>query len=236
MGSEATILVVDDEELLRNALVFQFKREGFNVLAAENGKAAFEIIKNNKVDAVVSDIQMPGGNGIELLKDVKNYDVEIPVLVFITAFADITEAEAYDLGANAIFSKPFDRKQLVKCIKEAVDHKGRTWKTSLENQAEHTSFNGQYPVTIGRGGAFVEMGNPTFKNGEILKISLSTEVGGHPLEIKGSALVRWVRNNSTEEGPAGVGLEFLKLGPECIPAYEAWLNGNVVKPFIPKGH
>lgn len=232
MSNEATILVVDDEELLRNALIFQFKREGYNVLSASNGKEAFEIIKTNKIDAVVSDIQMPGGNGIELLKDVKNFDVEIPVLVFITAFADITEAEAYDLGANAIFSKPFDRKQLVKCIKEAVVHKGRTWKGESDVPHLEKSLSGALPLTVGRGGAFVSLDKPTYAAGEVIQIDLSTEIGNSPVTLKGKALVRWSRANGSE-GPTGVGLEFLNLEPECFPVYDEWLDGHTVKPFIP---
>lgn len=232
MSSEATILVVDDEELLRNAIIFQFKREGFNVLSASNGKEAFEIIKSNKIDAVVSDIQMPGGNGIDLLKDVKNYDVEIPVLVFITAFADITEDEAYDLGANAIFSKPFDRKQLVKCIKEAVVHKGRTWKGEIESITEGKNLSGSFPVTVGRGGAFVSIENPDYKAGEVIEIALAADIGNKPVELKGKALVRWSRVN-VADGPQGVGLEFLNLEPDCIPVFDEWLDGHNVKPFIP---
>ena len=233
MTNEATVLVVDDEELLRNALVFQFKREGFNVLSAENGKEAFELIKTNKIDAVVSDIQMPGGNGIELLKDVKNYDVEIPVLVFITAFADLTEADAYDMGANAIFSKPFDRKALVKCIKEAVVHKGRTWKANTEPSPELKTLVGKEVASLGRGGVFVSIENPNYITGELLQISLAAKIGEESVDLKGTAQVRW-RRTETTDGPAGVGLEFLHLSPESIPAYEKWLNSHSVKPYIPK--
>lgn len=234
MTNEAkTILVVDDEELLRNALVFQFKREGFNVLSAENGKDAFELIKTNKIDAVVSDIQMPGGNGIELLKDVKEYDVEIPVLVFITAYAELTEADAYDMGANAIFSKPFDRKALVKCIKDAVVHKGRTWKAPTEPATELRTLVGKEVAAVGRGGVFVFLDNPNFTTGELLHISLSVQIGEEAVEMKGKGQVRWCRTETTD-GPAGVGLEFIHLEPDSILAYERWLNSHSVKPFIPK--
>lgn len=228
-----TILVVDDEELLRNALVFQFKREGFNVLSASNGKEAFEIIKTNKIDAVVSDIQMPGGNGIELLKDVKNYDVEIPVLVFITAFADLTEADAYDLGANAIFSKPFDRKALVKCIKDAVTHKGRTWKVPSGGAVELKTLSGKNVAAVGRGGVFVSLDEPNYSTGEQLLVSLSAQIGSETVELKGKAQVRWTRTQAAD-GPTGVGLEFLHLEPESIPAYDRWLDSHSVRPYIPK--
>ncbi len=228
-----TILVVDDEELLRNAIVFQFKREGFNVLSASNGKEAFEIIKTHKVDAVVSDIQMPGGNGIDLLKDVKEYDANIPVLVFITAFADLTEADAYDLGANAIFSKPFDRKVLVKCIKDAVAFKGRAWKAKNELTPETKIVQQENSASVGRGGAFIPVEEIAVGNGELVDVDLKAQFGSNVIDIRASAKVRWVRDKSPE-GPAGVGVEFISVSDECIPDYEEWLDGNAVKAYIPK--
>jgi CheY-like chemotaxis protein len=232
--NETTILIVDDEELLRNALVFQFKREGFNVMSASNGKEAFEIIKNNKIDAVVSDVQMAGGNGIDLLKDVKNFDVEIPVLVFITAFADISDAEAYDLGADAIFSKPFDRKQLVKCIKDAVAFKGRAWKNGAEEKETQNNLSGHFAVSPGRGGAFVAIPEPMVEVGSVISFSIETELKGTEISLQGKALVRWVRTNA-EKGPVGVGLEFMSLESSSLEAYEQWLKVNPVKAFIPLG-
>lgn len=232
MTSEATILVVDDEELLRNALVFQFKREGFQVMSASNGKEAFEIIKNHKIDAVVSDVQMPGGNGIDLLKDVKDYNSEIPVLVFITAFADITDAQAYDLGADAIFTKPFDKKQLVKTIKNAILFKGKAWKSEDAETGEHTAFSGTYNISPGRGGVFVQIESPALKVGSVLNFSLETTLNGKKLLLKGTGAVRWVRYDASQ-GPLGFGLEFIKLESESMVAYEEWLTVNHVKPFIP---
>lgn len=222
-----TILVVDDEELLRNAIVFQFKREGFNVLSASNGKEAFEIIKTTKVDAVVSDIQMPGGNGIDLLKDVKNYDANIPVLVFITAFADITEDEAYDLGANAIFSKPFDRKVLVGCIKEAVQSNGRIWKKQdLTLPSESKSITSESVCPIGRGGAFIPTTDANVASGEIVKVELNAQAGDNVIQINAAAKVRWTHKK-------GVGVEFLSVEENSIPEYETWLDGATVKAYIP---
>ena len=228
-----TVLVVDDEELLRNAIVFQFKREGFNVLSASNGKEAFEIIKTHKIDAVVSDIQMPGGNGIDLLKDVKNFDANLPVLVFITAFADITEADAYDLGANAIFSKPFDRKALVQCIKESVLHRGRVWKSTPTVETDAKSITPADTAAVGRGGVFIPTQNVSYASGDIVDVDVKAQAGSNVIDIRGKGKVRWTRNQ-TSDGPTGVGVEFMTVSEECIPEYEEWLDGNVVKAYIPK--
>lgn len=228
-----TVLVVDDEELLRDAIVFQFKREGYNVLSAGNGLEAFEIIKTNKIDAIVSDIQMPGGNGIDLLKAVKEYNANIPVLVFITAFADITESEAYDLGANAIFTKPFDRKALTACIKNAVDHEGRLWKLSSSSELHSDrKLKATNIAPLGRGGAFIEIENAPYIVGDIVEFDLTAKFGEKDIVLKGVGKVRWTRLKS-EKFPPGVGIEFLKLEDLNVDEYESWLSQNRVKAYIP---
>lgn len=231
---DKTILVVDDEELLRNAIIFQFKREGFNVLSACNGIEAFEIIKNNHVDAVVSDVQMPGGNGIDLLKSVKEFNANIPVLVFITAFADITESEAYDLGAHAIFSKPFDRKALVSCIKKSVNYDGCNWKSEAgEETLSGKKIISDTIVPIGRGGAFVHTDKSEFNVGEIIEIEVGANFGGvSSVKLKGVGKVKWTRYSS-ENLPTGIGVEFVSLMPDTHKDYEQWLIENKIKPYIP---
>ena len=76
-----TILVVDDETGLRKALLFDFKRKGFNVLDAENGAVALEIIEKQKIDLVLTDVRMPRGGGIELLEKLKSRSPDSPAVV-----------------------------------------------------------------------------------------------------------------------------------------------------------
>ena len=118
---DITLLIVDDEESLRDAMVYDFKRRGFNVLDASNGTQAFEIVKKTKVDIVLTDVRMPGGDGVELLDHIKAYNPELPVVMFITGFADITLEEAYDKGVDAVFAKPFDRKALLTAVMNAIE-------------------------------------------------------------------------------------------------------------------
>src|SRR4051794_4953181 len=107
------ILVVDDEEGIRDAIVFDFKRKGFTVMSAENGIKAFEIVKATKIHLVISDMRMPGGDGMSLLEEIRKYDPQIPTVIFITGFADVTEAECLAKGARKVLAKPFDRKVLM---------------------------------------------------------------------------------------------------------------------------
>lgn len=115
-----TILVVDDEETLRNTIIFDLKRKKFNVLAADCVLSALELIKVNKVHLIVSDIRMPGGDGVTLLEQIRAQGVSPPVFIFMTGFADVSEEECRKKGAKEIVSKPFDRKVLMSSIFESL--------------------------------------------------------------------------------------------------------------------
>lgn len=114
------ILIVDDDEALREAMAFDFKREGFNVSLAENGKIAFEIVKSNKIHLVISDVRMPGGDGLSLLAEIRNYDPSIPMVIFVTGFANTTEAECLEKGAKKVIAKPFQRRHLIDSALDAL--------------------------------------------------------------------------------------------------------------------
>lgn len=120
MKKKYTILVVEDEEALREALIFDFKRKGFVVLSADNGTKAFDLVKSNKIDLVVSDIRMPGGDGMSLLEKIREFDPEIPNLIFVTGFSDFSEAECLRKGAKKVVTKPFERKKLMSVVMETL--------------------------------------------------------------------------------------------------------------------
>ena len=117
---EYTLLIVDDEEILRETIIFDFKRMGFKILSAGNGTDAFELVKKNKIHLVISDIRMPGGDGMSLLDQIRGYDPSIPTVIFMTGFADITEEQAIARGARKVLGKPFDRKVLIYSVLDAL--------------------------------------------------------------------------------------------------------------------
>ncbi|MBY0470253.1 response regulator [bacterium] len=119
-NQEKNILIVDDDETLRDTLVFDFKRKGFNVYSAENGSKALEIVRSAQIHLVLSDIRMPGGDGISLLETLRKIDPNIPVVIFLTGFAEITEEDCIKKGAKKVIPKPFDRKQLFSSVMEAL--------------------------------------------------------------------------------------------------------------------
>ncbi len=123
------ILVVDDEESIREFFEIMLRREGYEVVTAGNGKQALDLLKSQGMDLVISDIQMPEMSGMELLTKVKDIDPET-VVVMITAFGSTeTAVEAMKLGAYDYIQKPFKIDEVKIIIRQALEK--RTLK--LEN-------------------------------------------------------------------------------------------------------
>ena len=118
--SKYTILVVDDDEDLRDLMISIFEMNGFTVVSADSGITAFELVKTTHINLVVSDMRMPGGNGLELLEKVRKYNPEIPVVIFVTGFTDVSIKECLAKGANAVFAKPFNQIDLINSAKTAL--------------------------------------------------------------------------------------------------------------------
>lgn len=108
-----TVLVVDDDQIFREALVYELKRKQIKTMDASNGIEALKIVKNEKIHVIVSDVKMPGGDGIELLKEIRKIDSEMPVFILMSGFTDLSSKEAIALGAKKILAKPFDRKLFI---------------------------------------------------------------------------------------------------------------------------
>ena len=117
-----TILVVDDEPNYLIVLSELLKDENFEVFTAENGEAALNIIQNTDLDLVVTDMQMPVMNGMELLQAIKVFNNDLPVIM-VTAYGEIEKAvAAMQAGAFNYLSKPFKNDELLINVKKAIEH------------------------------------------------------------------------------------------------------------------
>jgi two-component system response regulator PilR (NtrC family) len=115
------ILVVDDERSMRELLAIVLRREGYEVMLADNGRAAVELLERETVDLLISDIKMPDMSGVEVLRAAKKLDQDI-LGIMITAFASTdTAVEAMRLGACDYLSKPFDVDLLKMKVREKIE-------------------------------------------------------------------------------------------------------------------
>lgn len=119
-----TVLVVDDEPNYLIVLSELLRDAGFEVFTAQSGKEALPIVLGTDLDVLISDIKMPGMDGIELLENVKNLNRELPVIL-ITAYAEVEKAvEAMRLGAFNYLAKPFPNEALLASVDKAIEHYG----------------------------------------------------------------------------------------------------------------
>ncbi|MCL2485589.1 MAG: response regulator, partial [Endomicrobia bacterium] len=112
------ILIADDEEGLRFSLASILEIEGHNVLTAENGLQALDLVKNTDFDIAFLDIRMPEMNGVEVFKEIKKINTKT-IVVMMTAYAmnDLIR-EAIKEGAFACISKPFEIEDILNTVKE----------------------------------------------------------------------------------------------------------------------
>lgn len=125
------VLVVDDEKNYLFVLEDLLTDEGYRVLTASSGSEALDILKVEQIDTILSDIKMPGMNGIELLERVFASDPGLPIIL-MTAFAEVDQAvSAMKKGAIDHIQKPFDNDDIKRAVARAVE------KRSLDRNLRH---------------------------------------------------------------------------------------------------
>ena len=120
--AKKTILVVDDEKDLLDLIEYNLKKEGFQVLKAENGEQGIEVAKANKPDLVLLDIMMPKMDGLEAVEIMrKDEDLKRIPIIFLTARSDEkTEVEGLNKGGDDYITKPISTTKLISRIKAVM--------------------------------------------------------------------------------------------------------------------
>ena len=134
------ILVVDDEEIIRDSIYYVLEKEGYEVEKAENGKVAYDKIVNNHFDLVITDIEMPLMKGTELLEKIKTLNIQTSVIM-ITAFGSLdTAISALRNGAGDYILKPIEFDELLIKAKRIFENKD----ILLENRVLREEINRKY--------------------------------------------------------------------------------------------
>ena len=110
------IMIVDDEEHIRELVRFYLDKEGFDCLQAANGERAIEIIENQYIDLAIVDIMMPGMDGFELVEEMRQYR-EFPVIMLSARSQSKDKLRGFALGIDDYVTKPFDPDELLARVK-----------------------------------------------------------------------------------------------------------------------
>ena len=214
-----TILIVDDEPELRELMEFHIQSFGYRTQTAASGNEALAVIRSQSIQVVISDVRMPDGTGIDLLREIRKVDPIWPRLFFVTGYADIDEVEAFDLGAEAYFGKPVNYSVLEVALADSLEPvlKGFPHRhvrvscpgvvqMSVRDQAvsgELHNFSGQ--------GMFVKADpKPNDLVDRDFEFHIDFRRRTVPI-IKGRGQVKWIRPRSEGDNPAGYGICFTDL-------------------------
>ncbi|MFN8370265.1 MAG: response regulator [Bacteriovoracaceae bacterium] len=236
------ILIVDDEPDLRELLRFEFELYDCICLEAGNGISAFEIIKsgNPSVDIVISDVRMPKGDGVGLLENIRKMSTDKPAVFFVTGFADISKEEAYAMGVNGMFGKPYNIDFIVNEVKKSQLPGEKKWRKS---ERFGVSLVGEFQsgdnekiqvnvLNIGQGGMFLYMHQNFPKVGDVIGFNLLVDKEYNKY-LKGKGIVRWVRDLKENDLEPGIGIEFSELSDDSLNLVNETLKKTKVKSFIP---
>ncbi len=250
MNQRRSILIVDDEAALREALAFDFELLDFDVHQAANGIQALKTLENEAIDVVLTDIRMPLMDGVQLLNQIRQRKTEQPVVMFLTGFSDFTLEKAHHLGADAVISKPFERRQLHSVIERALRPPRERWlpSTATDDAAQRSlpRIRQVYPrrdglrlddrVHLGRGGFFIPWDDSPQLS---LRQKVSFELEAPNLRLEGVGQVLWARTAGNANGasedrlPGGYGIEILELSLDGLEDLLELLRQHPERAYIP---
>ena len=231
--SDARVLVVDDDPVLRDLFVEWFRRVAGWVREAEHGADAIQLLARYEFDLIVTDLLMPVLDGWGLLRHLRSNQEAMPVVICVSGNSDLKLADLYELGAAAVLAKPVDREQFVRTAYGSLVAREELWKvpsatagcrTLVASFCSVASALSARQLAIGRGGLCIATAAAT---GEPLRtgpVDLEISFAEDQFALAGQGLVRW-----TGGGMAGVELTYLT--EECRARVQGMAEG--MRSFIP---
>lgn len=245
--SALTVLVVDDQAPLREAVAFEFEMLGCGTLQAENGEKALEVFKQNKVDVIISDIRMPIWDGTRFLEELRKISPSQPPFIFMTGYADLQPSQAYERGADAFLGKPIYPDSLYEVLRRItapLDQRWRNRPDSMPRMAIKADFSNprHQPLNqhfqLGRGGFFIATQHiPDVPHTQDLRVSfdLTFDKSCSLTRLQGIGAIRWIRGNPQEGFVQGYGIEFEYVESASYRALLPLIETPALLAFIPEG-
>ena len=142
------ILVVEDDRTLRQALVFNLEREGYDVRSAVDGEQALASARDGGLDLMLLDLMLPGMSGLEVLRTMRAEGIDIPVVILSAKGSEVDRVVGLKVGADDYVSKPFSRPELLARVESVLRRQRRSDAQDDGGPAEVRS--GALAIDLGR--------------------------------------------------------------------------------------
>ena len=168
---KSKILVVEDEQDIRDLLVFNLQKNDFNVQAADNGEKALSLIRSNNFDLILLDLMIPGISGFDLTRILKNDDEtsEVPIIMLTAKGEEDDIVKGLEIGAQDYITKPFSPKVVIARINKVIQNKNKSLKRKGIIEFSDLSINIKSREVIVEGKSI----DLTFTEFEILRLLAS---------------------------------------------------------------
>lgn len=126
----ATILIIEDDDIMLKAIRNILTKSGYTVLTAKDGKEAFDLLENSEYDVVITDLMMPYANGLEVVSRLRSDSTKryVSIIVVSSVGNEETITEAFRLGADDYLKKPIMAGELLIRIKKLLDNRASNQK------------------------------------------------------------------------------------------------------------
>src|SRR5687767_12597775 len=223
MRRNGSVLVIDDEEIMRDILGTLLEREGYSVRLASSGQEGLDLARSLPFDAVIVDVMMPGLDGLQVLDELKKHDDELPVLM-ITAYASMESAiAAMKKGAFDYITKPFKNDEGLVVLQNAIERRHLVAEnvTLRQNlQARYHKFSG----IIGKSSRMKSVFDLILQAAPSRSTILITGESGTGKEL----VARAIHSNSARSEKSFVAVNSGNLPPDLL---ESTLFGHVKGAF-----
>ena len=118
----ATILIIDDEQIIRYLLDTLLSRKGYTVVLAESGQKGPELFRRASPDLIILDLKMPGMDGLTVLREIRTLDLQKPVVIMTGYTSADAEKQARELGVTEFINKEFSLHRLGDTLKRLLPH------------------------------------------------------------------------------------------------------------------
>jgi CheY-like chemotaxis protein len=237
------VLVVEDDDGLRETLKFEFEFFGCHVATARDGAEGLTHFKANKIDLIASDLRMPVCDGIQLLSGVRAISKVEPPFVFLTGYSEYNLWDVLHQGADMMLKKPASPFNLLDAMKHLMEPLEQRWREKPKEEAFTTielknAGAGSPGYLMGRSGFF--MANALVKEFSKLKVGhiigfSSAAYSSEGKNIEGLGRVVWKREASIGALPPGCGVEFVYFAEPVRQVVLGYLKAHALQEVIPDG-